>query len=212
MKNQDDFNPLMPCRPNPIVTFSPLWVHGRLYKPSFSDSHSLALLRRFRPKQVSFARAYSGWRLSGATEESELGEGRAFLRWLQKHDLSIQWKEKDFRPHPYFAQKNSPAHDLHDEMAQGLSFAIRPVRVSGRTIKLYVKDSDMLGLLSMPYGKEEDFLELVMRYVAQRFEWEKWRAPAPTFLDWVVSHGERPVFGAGQLGFLISCPTLTRKT
>lgn len=211
MINQDDFDPLLPCRPNPIVTFAPLWVQGRLYHPQFGDHHSLILLRRIRPKRVSFARAYNGWRASGAGEEPELGEGRAFLRWLQKHDLGIEWKEKDFKPHPYFSQKNSPTHDPDDELARDLSFAIRPVKVGGRKIKLYVRDQDMLSLLSMPYGREEDFLELVMRYVAQRFEWESWRAPAPPFLDWVVGHGLRPVFGQGQLGFLIGCPALTQK-
>jgi hypothetical protein len=199
---QDDFNFNLPCRPNPIVSFSPLWVEDKLWQPVFGDKHSLILLRRQLPKKVSFSRAYTGWRTSGAREENELGEGRAFLRWLQKYQLSIEWSERDFRPHPYFSQKNSPRHDKDDEMAFGLSFAIKPVRVEKRTIKLYVRDEDMLSLLSLPYGKEEDFLELVMRYVAQRFEWEKWRAPAPTFLDWVVSHGKCPVFGPDQLGLL----------
>lgn len=153
------------------------------------------------PTKVSFTRAYRGWRASGYAEEKELGEGRAFLRWLQKHEISIDWKERDFSPHPYFCQKESPRHDPNDEMAQGHSFVVRPVRVGQRNVKLYVQDHDMLSLLSMPYGREEDFLELVMRYVAQRFEWQKWKAPAPPFLDWVVSQGSRPVFRAGQLGF-----------
>ncbi len=197
---QEEFIPKHPCRPNPIVTFAPLWVEDRKWEPEFSNQHSLLLLRRRSPKQVSFARAFAGWRLSGAHEERELGSGRAFLRWLQKHHLAIEWKEKDFNPHPYFSQKNSPRHDDNDELAQGLSFAVRPVEVKGRKVKLYVQDKDMMSLLSMPYGDEEDFLELVMGYVAQRFEWENWRAPAPTFLDWVISHGKRPVFLTGQLG------------
>jgi hypothetical protein len=196
-----EFNPLHPCRPNPIITFASLWAQGVLYTPKFGDRHSLLLLKRIMPKKVSFQRAYTGWRASGAREAAELGEGRAFLRWLQRHEISIDWKERDFNPHPYFSQTNSPFHDAHDEMAKGLSFAVRPVRVEGRNIKLYVQDDDMVSLLNMPYGKEEDFLELVMRYVAQRFEWESWRAPATPFLDWVVSHGMRPVFLPGQLGF-----------
>lgn len=187
-------------RPNPIVTFAPLWAEGRQWTPFFGDRHSLILLRRNLPKKVSFQRAYTGWKASGAREEFELGEGRAFLRWLQKHHLSIDWKQRDFKPHPYFFQGPMPYHDDHDEMARGLSFAVRPVKVGTRNIKLYVQDEDMVSLLNMPYGDEEDFLELVMRYVAQRFEWESWRAPAPTFLDWVVSHGKRPVFLPGQLG------------
>lgn len=191
-------------RPNPIVTFAPLWAGGKLWTPNFGDRHSLILLRRHTPKKVSFQRAYTGWRASGAKEEIELGEGRAFLRWLHKYQLSIEWKDRDFKPHPYFFQGPMPYHDENDEMARGLSFAIKPVQVSGRKVKLYIQDNDMISLLNMPYGKEEDFLELVMRYVAQRFEWESWRAPAPTFLDWVINHGLRPVFFPGQLGFQIT--------
>jgi hypothetical protein len=153
------------------------------------------------PKKVSFPRAYAGWLASGARESIELGEGRAFFRWLQKHELSIQWREKDFTPHPYFSNFQAPQHDPKDEMAQGLSFAIKPVMVEKRHVKLYVQDKDMLGLLNLPYGKDEDFLELVMRYVSQRFEWQSWKAPAPHFLDWVMSRGARPVFSEGQLGF-----------
>lgn len=198
---EEDFNPMQPCRPNPIVTFAPFSTHGQLWKPKFGDTHSLILLKRDLPKKVSFQRAYTGWRMSGSREETELGEGRAFLRWLQKHHLSIAWSEKDFRPHPYFSQQKSPVHSQYDDSAHGLSFAIKPIMIKNRTIKLYVRDEDMLSLLKMPYGDEEDFLELVMRYVAQRFEWEKWRAPAPGFLDWIVSHGKRPLFFQGQLGF-----------
>lgn len=198
---QDEFNPTAPCRPNPIVTFAPLWADGKRWNPEFGDRHALLLLRRVTPKKVSFSRAYAGWKLSGAWEERELGEGRAFLRWLQKHQLSIEWKERDFRPHPYFINGHTPHHDPDDEMARGLSFAVKPVAVKGRVVKLYVQDQDIMSLLSMPYGKEEDFLELVMSYVAQRFDWESWRAPAPTFLDWLISHGKRPIFLPGQLGF-----------
>lgn len=199
--NQDEFIPTAPCRPNPIVTFAPLWADGRKWFPEFGDRHALTLLRRNTPKKVIFSRAYAGWRLSGAWEERELGEGRAFLRWLQKHQLSIEWKERDFRPHPYFLLGATPHHDPQDEMARGLSFAVKPVSVSGRKVKLYIQDQDIMSLLSMPYGSEEDFLELVMQYVAQRFDWEGWRAPAPTFLDWLISHGKRPIFLPGQLGF-----------
>ena len=196
-----DFNPTQHCRPNPIVTFASFWTQNQLWTPTFGDRNSLLLLRRRMPKMVSFQRAYTGWRASGATEEKELGQGRAFFRWLQKHELAVDWKERDFSPHPYFSQKDSPVHSTDDEMARGLSFAIKPVKVNGRIVKLYMRDEDILGLLNMPYGKEEDFLELVMSYVAQRFEWEAWRAPAPPFLDWIVSHGKRPVFLQGQLGF-----------
>ena len=131
-------------------------------------------------------------------------EGPFFVGYKNINSLSPGERE-DFNPHPYFTQKNLPSHHKDDEMAHGLSFAIKPVSLGKRMIKLYVRDEDMLSLLSMPYGTEEDFLELVMQYVSQRFEWEKWRAPAPTFLNWVISHGKRPIFNQGQLGFLISC-------
>ena len=200
---QDEFDLKTYCRPNPIVTFAPQWIEGRKCQPAFSDGHALILLRRLTPKRVSFSRAYAGWRASGAVEEKELGEGRAFLRWLQKHALSVEWKERDFTPHPFFNSSIAPKHDPRDEMARGLSFAVKPVSVIGRTVKLYVQDQDMMSLLSMPYGQEEDFLELVMSYVSQRFEWEAWRAPAPTFLNWIVSHGKRPLFLPGQLGLTL---------
>lgn len=188
-------------RPNPIVTFSPVWAEGRRWYPNPGDKHALLLLKRETHKKVSFPRAYRGWRASGALEELELGEGRAFLRWLQRYDLSILWKENDFRPHPYFCSKNSPTHDPHDELGRDLRFAIKPVNVENRNIKLYVSDQDMLSILHMPYGNEEDFLELVMRYISQRFEWSKWNAPAPPFLEWLTSQGKRAVFQDGQLGF-----------
>ena len=97
----------------------------------------------------------------------------------------------------YLTLTQAEFEDLHNT----LRLAVKAVKVKGRNVKLYVRDEDMVSLLNMPYGQEEDFLELVMRYVAQRFDWEAWRAPAPPFLDWVVSHGKRPVFLSGQLGF-----------
>lgn len=188
-------------RPTPIVTFSRVHWEGRWYEPNFGDRHALLILRRQMPKKVSFLRAYRGWLASDRREEKELGEGRAFLRWLMKYELSIDWKKTDFSPHPYFSHPHSPRHDKNDEMAQGLSFAIKPVLVGTRRVKLYVRDDDMLNLLSLPYGNETDFLELVMNYVAKRHEWEAWRAPAPPFLDWVKSMGMRPSFQIGQVGF-----------
>lgn len=188
-------------RPTPIVQFSKIQWEGSSYLPQFGDRHVLLILRRQLPKKVSFVRAYRGWLESGRTELSEFGEGRAFLRWLMKHDLAIDWRKKDFDPHPYFSDPGAPKHDPLDEMARGLSFAIRPVVVDSRKVKLYLQDDDMLNLLSMPFGNEEDFLELVMRYVAQRFEWAKWKAPAPLFLDWVKAQGRRPVFSGGDVGF-----------
>lgn len=187
----------------PLVTLAPIWYEGRWHQPRFTDRHILLLFKRKMEKEVSFVRAYRGWRASGAIEEQELGEGRAFLRWLMKHELSIQWKKKDITINPLLSGENSPCHDPADEMAQNLSFAIRPVEVGRRAVKLYVQDNDMLSLLGLPYGEEEDFLGLVKRYVAQRFEWEKWRAPAPPFLDWVTTLGKRPRLSSGEVGLAL---------
>jgi hypothetical protein len=196
-----DYDPQLPCRPNPIVTFAPVWTESKLWYPKISDRSAILLLRRQMDNKVSFVRAYRGWRASGSREERELGEGRAFFRWLQKHQISIDWKEEDFRPHPYFTHPNSPTHDPNDEMSKEMSFCVRPVQVQGRNVKLYIQDTDMVSLLNMPYGNEEDFLELVMRYVAFRFQLESWRAPAPYFLNWVTNQGVRPIFSPGQVGF-----------
>jgi hypothetical protein len=193
-------------RPNPIVTFNPVLVQGRKHVPHFGDRHSLLLFKRVMTKKVSFARAYTGWKFASGNEEKELGQGRAFLRWLQKHELSIDWKENDFSVHYYLSSPDAPKHHPQDEMARDLSFAIRPVEVKGRKVKLYIQDHDMLSLLNLPYGNDEDFLELVMKYVTQRFEWETWRAPSPSFLDWVVSRGARPLFQQGQVGLRIALP------
>lgn len=130
----------------------------------------------------------------------EIGESRSFLKWIQKKNYSIVWKKGDFSIHPYFTAHDSPKHDPKDELAAEHIFAIKPVEVSNRKIKLYIQDDDVISLIHLPYGEEEDFLELVKQYVNLRFHWEKWRAPAPTFLDWVKAQGKRPVFSRGQIG------------
>jgi hypothetical protein len=188
--------------PFKILQFRPLWLEGRYYTPEFSNSSILYLFKRKLPKSVSFRRAYTGWRASGAKEEKELGESRAFIRWLHKHHLSVEWSQKDFNLHPVFNHPQSPKHDPDDEMSQELSFAIRPVMINERRIKLYVKDEDILGLINMTHGEDEDFLSLVSRYVTYRLSWEKWRAPAQTFYDWVIAQGRRPLLAPGQIGFL----------
>jgi hypothetical protein len=151
-------------------------------------------------QEISFVRAYRAWRHSGAEEENEFGEGRAFYRWLEKLKLSINWTKDDFKLHPYFCHPYSPRHDPDDDLAKDLSFAIKPVMVKGRKVKLYIEDKDVLALIHLNHGKEEDFLELVTRYVAQRFEWSKWQVTAPNFWNWIVAQGCRPSFKQGQLG------------
>lgn len=199
--SHDEFDPQEACRPNPILSFNPVRVQGRMRAPLFGDRNAIHILQHKARMQVLFPMAYSKWIHTGATELENLGEGRAFLQWLKNNQISIAWRSNDFKPHPYFCQHDSPSHDPDDEMAQGLSFAIKPVEVEGRKVKLYLQDDAMLSLLSLPYGMDEDFMSLVSRYVSQRFLWEKWRAPAPPFLDWVQTLALRPVFNKGQLGF-----------
>jgi hypothetical protein len=196
----DDFDPGVPCRPSPLITFSPVRINGKLKHPSFTDKTALALLKHKTETKLLFRNAYIEWMKVGSWMDRDLGEGRSFLRWLQNNHSSIEWKPHDFRFHSYFLQKGSPVHDMHDEMARGLSFAIRPVEVKNRRIKLYLQDEAVLNLISMPFGEDQDFLELVQEYVKLRFQWEEWRAPAPPFIDWVKAHAKRPVFRTGQLG------------
>lgn len=176
-------------------------VRGVKHSPKLGDRTTFLLLQRKMPKEVSFARAYNGWRAGGSREEAELGEGRAFMRWLQRHELGIAWTKHDLQLHPYFLNAEAPKHDPGDEFAKGMSFAIAPVVVQGQQVKLYVQDLDMLRLIHVEFGQEEDFLTLVQRYIEQRHLWTQWKAPAPAFVDWVTSQGRRAVFSLGQLGF-----------
>ncbi|MFP5457885.1 MAG: hypothetical protein ACLGG7_04050 [Bacteriovoracia bacterium] len=196
-----DFHPDSPCQPRPVIEFTTVYAEGRHWQPNPGDRTALLLLRRQMPKQVSFTRAYRGWRSSGAREERELGEGRAFLRWLQRHELSIAWESRDLKLHPYFTLPGAPTHAPDDEMAVGMSFAIAPVEVDGRRVKLYLADEDVLRLIHLPYGNDEDFLALVTEYVGQRRQWQLWKAPAPPFVEWLTSLGKKPFFKPGQLGF-----------
>jgi hypothetical protein len=197
----EDFDPALPCRPIPCFETAPVWHAGKAYPANLGDRTLLLLLKRKMPQEVSFERAYRGWIESGMRERQELGEGRAFFRWLQRHSLSIQWRKKDFRLHPYFLQSGAPRHNPSDPMAQGLNFALAPAQVGKRKVKLYLRDEDILRLLHMPFGQEVDLMELVTRYIAQRFIWQEWHAPAPLFVDWVAALGLRVLVKQGQLGF-----------
>lgn len=197
---EEDYNPEIPCTPSPLLTFNPVRINGRYKYPNFSDKTALALLKIKGQKQLSFKDAYREWLAMGPWFDRDLGEGRAFLKWLKQHSFSIQWKKDDFRFHGYFLQEHAPKHDPDDEMAKELSFAIKPVEVDRRKVKLYLNDDAILNLISMPYGEEEDFLELIRSYIKMRFQWEKWKAPSPPFLDWVKAQAKRPVFKQGQLG------------
>lgn len=200
----DDFDPQVPCRPNPLITFTPFKINGKLKHPIFTDKVGLSLLLSRGPKTLSFRDAYTTWFCDHYFVDKDLGEGRSFARWVYKNQISIQWKHGDFSLHKYFQQSNSPKHDPGDEMSRGQSFAVKPVEVSNRKVKLYLEDEAVLNLINLPYGEDRDFIELVRNYVRLRFQWEEWRAPAPPFLDWVKSQGQRPVFSSGQLGLCLS--------
>lgn len=199
----DDFDPDVPCRPNPLIKFSPVKINGKLKHPIFTDKVGLALLTLKEKKTVTFRDAYTSWYVDHYMSDRDLTEGRAFLKWLKTNHTSIEWRPQDFKLHEYFLQKDSPRHDPDDELAGGHSFAIAPVVVNERRVKLYIEDESVLTLINLQYGVEKDFIELVSTYVQTRFQYEEWRAPAPTFLDWVKNQGMRPLFSRGQLGLCL---------
>ncbi len=187
-------------RPTPLLKFTPIRVHGQLKTPAFSDRMALLIVKHQTSSRITFREAYLRWCLEGPNDR-DLGEGKSFLLWLKKNNQSIAWEARDYEFHPFFTGKDAPTHDPGDEMAQDLSFAVRPVEVEGRKVKLYLQDEAVLNLISLPYGEDVDFLTLVMTYVSLRFKWEGWRAPAPPFLEWVKGQVLRPTFLPGQLGF-----------
>lgn len=186
-------------RPVPVFTFTPVRYQGRPRYPRISDRDGLTLLKLSGKRKISFRDAYIQAICRDPREASEIGEGRSLIRWLKKRDYVIVWKKNDFTLHSFL--EGGPGFDPADELSKDHCFSILPVTVLGRLIKLYIEDDAVLALLSLDYGEEEDFLSLVRRYIARRIQWEHWRAPAPTFLDWVRVQGKRPVFRAGQLGF-----------
>lgn len=188
-----------PLRPSPLILFNPIRYQGRPRVPKISDRDCLHLLKLKGDRKISFREAYVESVCKDSRDAHELGEGRALIRWLRKNKMMILWKDGDFKMHSLF--ENGPGFDSTDELAGDHSFSILPVTVMGRVIKLYVEDEAMLALLSLETGEEENFLSLVRRYIARRIQWEHWRAPAPTFLDWVRVEGKKPVFTSGQIGF-----------
>lgn len=200
----EDFDPKVACRPIPLLTFPSIRINGKLKHLHFSDKVWFQLLKLKSPQKISFKEAYRKWFYDRSWTDHDLGEGRSFLRWLQKNKISIQWNKDDLQFHAFFMLNDAPKHELNDELAQNLSFAIPPVTVEGRKVKLYLQDDAVLGLINMPYGEDHDFLDLVKQYIKLRFQWEQWQAPAIPFLDWVKSQAKRPVFLGGQLGLNMS--------
>lgn len=200
---EEEWNPEVPCTPSPLLTFNPIRINGKYKYPLITDKTSLLLIKLKSQQKILFKDAYKSWLSDGPRIDRELGEGRAFLKWLKNNNYSIDWKKEDFHFHEYFLQRECPRHVPGDEMAIGLSFAVSPVEVGHRKIKLYLKDEAILNLINMPYGEEEDFLDLVRAYIKMRFQWEKWKAPSPPFLEWVKAQAKKPLFSKGQLGLSI---------
>lgn len=186
-------------RPIPVFFFNPIRYQGRPRVPRISDRDTISIMKLKGEREISFRDAFTQAVCRDSREADEVGEGRAILRWLKKRRLFIVWRTSDFKLHSYF--EDGPELSAEDELSKDHSFSIQPVKVMGRTIKLYIEDEAMMTLLTLEYGEEEDFLSLVKRYISRRIQWEHWRAPAPTFLDWVKCEGKRPVFGKGQVGF-----------
>jgi hypothetical protein len=81
-----------------------------------------------------------------------------------------------------------------------MSFAIAPVEVEGRRVKLYVADEDMLRLLQIKDGNACDFLQLVTAYISHRKARQDWSAPPPGLIQWIETLGHRPLFAPAQVG------------
>lgn len=194
--------------PTPLISFPPIRINGNLRTPDFNDRIILELIKLKSKNQLSFRDLYREWFINDIFVNRDLGEGRAFYRWLRLQEKSIAWRASEIKLHPYFTDPNSPKHELGDEMAQDLSFAIKPVEVEGRRVKLYLQDDAILNLINLKFGVDQDFIELVCDYISMRFRWAKWQAPAPPFIDWVKAQAKRPVFQRGQLGFTLPLFTL----
>lgn len=192
--------PLSNAALTPILRFRQVWHEGAFHSFNPDDIYSLLILQKVTAKRVSYERAYRGWR-SGPMINERRSPGRAFYHWLDKHSLSIIWKETDFSTNPLLSSALCPRHDPDDELAQGHSFVIRPQLIQQRKIKLYVQDRDMIKVLSLYSGDEAPLGDLTRNYISQRLLWEKTHTPAPSFLDWLIANGKKVQVGEGDLGF-----------
>ena len=184
----------------PLIQFKEVWHQGSFHAFNPDDLYALMILQKITSKQVSYERAFRGWKNAPFLHERR-SVGRAFYSWLAKHQLSIIWKESDFQINPLLTSALAPRHDQDDELARNHSFVIRPQMVDGRSIKLYVQDQDMIKLLSLHMGEVEPLTSLTRHYITQRLKWEKSLMPAPTFLDWIIATGKRAYVSEGELGF-----------
>lgn len=184
----------------PLIHFKDVWHEGRYHHFTPDDLYALLILQKNVSKKVSYDRAFRGWKSSPFIHEKR-STGRAFYSWLNRHKLSIIWKESDFNINPILTSPLAPKHDENDELAASHSFVIRPQMVNGKKVKLYVQDRDMIKLLSLHIGDDVPLEDLTRNYIAQRIKWEKSLIQAPTFLDWVIAIGKRPLIREGELGF-----------
>lgn len=195
-KEQPDANDFL----SPLIQFKDVWHEGRYHHFMPDDLYALLILQKNTCKKVSYERAFRGWKNSPFIQEKR-SSGRAFYSWLNRHKLSIIWRETDFSINPILTSPLAPKHDENDELAASHSFVIRPQMVNGKKIKLYVQDRDMIKLLCLHIGDHVPLEELTCHYIAQRMKWEKSLIPAPSFLDWVIAIGKRPLVREGELGF-----------
>lgn len=184
----------------PLIRFRDVWHEGAFHTFSPDDIHSLLILQKITSKQVSYERAFRGWKSAPVLKERR-SAGRSFYSWLDKHSLSIIWKDSDFNINPLLSSPLAPRHDEGDELAQGHSFVIRPQMIHGRKIKLYVQDRDMIKILAIHSGEEMPLEDLTKNYIRQRLIWEKTHTLAPSFVDWIMATGKRAIVLEGDLGF-----------
>lgn len=184
----------------PLIQFKDVWHEGCFHSFTPEDLYALLILQKNSRKKVSYERAFRGWKNSLMINERR-STGRAFYSWLNRHQLSILWKETDFSVNPILTSPLAPRHDEGDELAASHSFVIRPQMVHGKKIKLYVQDRDMIKLLNLHIGDHVPLQELTRAYIGQRIKWEKSLIQAPSFLDWVIAIGKRPLVEEGELGF-----------
>jgi hypothetical protein len=188
-------------RPTPLFYLSPIHIRGRPHYPNIKDRELLRLFKLRGSKFMPFSEAYRIWRLQGPKEEEELGEARAYLRWVISKELTLTFRKRDLSLHPYFQSPGKREEDEKNDFMTELSFSIPTINLGDRKIKLYLQDDSVISLLNLDFGEEMDFLELVRLYIKKRLEWEKWRAPAPLFYEWVLNMGKRPIFKKGQLNY-----------
>jgi hypothetical protein len=188
------------CLPVPLMRLRAFKINGKTICPDFSDKVFFTLLNFKTFKRLPLEELYTRWNDDKSPEDFELGEGRALLRWMSMNNVSIQWKRSDIIFHSFF-KEDRKINEIKDEWSIEHAFSIPPVKVKGRHVKLYLKDEDVIQLMHLPGGQEEDFLELVTAYIRYRIDKERYSELAHSFLEWVKFMNKRPLFTKGQLSW-----------